>query len=484
MCRFVDGNYTDNPALAGRKFKLLLMPRNTYKTSLVTIGDTIRTLVKDPNKRILLGNELFDNAKKFLGEIKGHFERNEKLRSAYGDLVGTDWTKEEITLKTKTSNKKEPSITASGIGVVKVGMHYDKIILDDLHSQANTGSMDMINQVIDYYKLCLSLLDPNGEMIIIGTRWHFFDLYAHIIEHEKHRFDYFVRRAVLDNGDLLFPEVLNRQFLENIRLSQGSYIYAGQYMNDPTDDENAKFRKEDIRYFKIDDEGLYRPAETPMQTTGYKTKWYNAHQMNWYLHLDPAKDRRESDMNGLVVSSVDPQDRVFVHYAQGFNGRPSEIIEKMISLIRHYRYVRNVIIETRGFQEMLADEFYKAVKKEKIYVQILEVLNSLQSKNARILGLQPRFERADIYLAKGLTELEDELLKLGVTRYDDLADALSFGLQHWNAPKVYGQPELEGGDRYGTLDWYRQLIEDKKSDIDSYKNTIGNTIALREYINA
>jgi hypothetical protein len=474
MCRFIDGTYSDNPEKKERKFKLTLMPRNTYKTSLITIGKSVQYLVKNPNGRILIGNELFDNSKKFLGEIKGHFERNEKFRRCYGDLVGDNWTKEEITVKTRTANLKEPSIDTCGIGVIKVGMHYDLIILDDLHSQANTKSRAMINEVIDFYKLALSLLDPNGEMIIIGTRWNYYDLYNHIIENEKHRFDTLVRRAINEKGELLFPEVLNQDFLDSQRLSQGPYIFSCQYYNDPTDDETAEFKKEDINYFNIDAKGRYCPIEESDEHHGPDWKNYTEREMNWYMHLDPSKGVKDGDLSGLCITAVDIKNRVFVTYAEGLLLRKNEIIDKMIELLRDNRYITRLLIETRGFQEYIADDIYTRCRAENIPLQILDIMSN-DRKEDRILGLQPIFSRGDIYLAKGMFELEDEILRYGSSKYDDVLDSLSFGVKHWKA--YTGASRAEDMPDRGTLEWWRS--RGRGEEPDKYKDVIGNTVALR-----
>lgn len=477
MCRFVDSKYSDHPEKMGRKFKLILMPRNTYKTSLVTIGEPIRYLCQNPNGRVLIGNELFDNAKGFLGEIKGHYEHNEVFRKAYGDLVGKDWTKEDITISTRTKNLKEPSISVCGIGVVKVGFHYDRIILDDLHSQANSRSRAMINEVIDFYKLALSLLDPNGEMIVIGTRWNYYDLYNHLIEKEAHRFDYFVRQAVNPDGSLLFPEVLSQQFLDDIKLSQGPYIYSCQYQNNPVDSETTEFKQDDIRYFRIDERERFIPdiLEDVPQHRGPAQKCYIPREMNWYLHLDPSKGTKYGDLSGLVVTAVDPKGKIYVTYAEGLSLRKNELLDFVMGKLRENRFLTKLIIETRGFQEYLADDIYDRARKENIPLQILEVLSS-DRKDDRILGLHPIFARGDIYFAKGLFELEDEVLRYGAARYDDVFDALSFGIKHWKEPT--GLYALEENIEEGTLQWWRE--QGRASKIDPYKNVIGNNYALQQ----
>lgn len=59
---------------------LLLMPRGTFKSSVVTIGLTLQKILNDPDVRILIDSETFAKAKAFLAEIKGHLEGTEAFR--------------------------------------------------------------------------------------------------------------------------------------------------------------------------------------------------------------------------------------------------------------------------------------------------------------------------------------------------------------------------------------------------------------------
>ncbi len=79
---------------------------------------------------------------------------------------------------------KEASITAAGIGTTKVGQHYDVIIGDDYNSQNNTNSPDNAKKVIDHYRYNISILEPEGLYVIIGTRYSELDLIGHIIANE------------------------------------------------------------------------------------------------------------------------------------------------------------------------------------------------------------------------------------------------------------------------------------------------------------
>jgi len=470
LCEFMDGRYSDNGKEGlSKPFKLVLMPRNSFKTSIVTIGYSLKSIVENPDIRILIANEKFDNAKDFLRELKGHIEYNPKFRAAYGDYTGSkNWTEESITVQGRKKNLKEPTVSCAGIGVVKVGMHYDLIIMDDLVSQANITTKDQMRKVIDFYKLALSLLVPGGKIVVIGTRWSFNDLYNHIIENEMHRFDTFVRSAFADDGSLLFPEVLSRKFLEDQRKSQSSYIFSCQYLNNPVDDDSADFKKEWIRYYTIDNYGFYKPVEQEDEYhRGANITLYTLDQMNCYLTLDPAiSQSKYADESGIVICAIDPADRVFVLHAKGYRLSTKQLVDKVFSLCRKYP-VKKIGLETAVFQKIIKFEIYRQMKELNQYLPIEELTTTwTTSKEERIIRLQPRFENREIFLTNDMKDLEDQIIRFRVSKRDDILDALAHQLQLLKKPKF----RTSSGAPLGSFEYYRQGIK-RKSD---YVDYIGN----------
>lgn len=214
---------------------LILMPRGTFKSSVVTIGFTLQLLLNEPNIRVLIDSETSQKAKAFLSEIKGHLETNEMYRTyfhaihgVYPDGVSTKrnkdllWTNAEIVLASRSRPLKEPSIMVSGIDKSINGMHYDYIICDDLHSEKNVTNKEQIQQVIDHWKLNYSLLDPGKYQIVIGTRWDYNDLYQEILDKHRDDYDIIIRQAIKDDGTALFPSRLPLEELAKIKEKQGS----------------------------------------------------------------------------------------------------------------------------------------------------------------------------------------------------------------------------------------------------------------------
>lgn len=163
--------------------KLIVMPRGCFKSSVGVVGYSIWRLMRDPNERILIDSEVFSNSKNFLREMKGHFS-SPRFKALFGDLQGSNWNESEMTITTRTKAYKEASITAGGIGTVKVGQHYSVIIGDDLNSGNNSETQEGRRKVVQHYRMGVAILEPQGTYVIIGTRYADNDLIGTILAGE------------------------------------------------------------------------------------------------------------------------------------------------------------------------------------------------------------------------------------------------------------------------------------------------------------
>lgn len=163
--------------------KLICVPRGCLKSSIACVAYPIWLLLKNPNLRILIDSELYTNSCTFVREIKSHM-KSSKFLYLFGEYEGPVWTQGEIIINRRSSRVKEPSIQAGGIGTTRVGQHYDYIIADDMNSPSNTNSVDNAQKVIDHFKYNISILEPTGTYVVIGTRYASNDVIGHILEHE------------------------------------------------------------------------------------------------------------------------------------------------------------------------------------------------------------------------------------------------------------------------------------------------------------
>jgi predicted phage terminase large subunit-like protein len=423
---------------------LLLMPRGSFKSSVVTVAFSLQMILNEPNIRIMIDSETFSKSKAFLREIIEHLESNEAYREVFKAIHGMYpfttrsaarlWTDSEVILPCRTRPLKEPTICCAGIDVTKNGMHYDLIIADDLHSEKNVTNREQIQQTIDHYKLAFSLLDPGKPMIVIGTRWHELDLYQHIMDYEAEDFNILKKSAYNDDGSLFFPEVLTAKELDKIRRRQGVSIFSKQYLNEPVSDENATFKREYI---------VRKPWEE-----------VKGRPMNWYLSVDPSYyDPRGTTQYGdyatFVLVGMDYKRELFVRHIVRKKMPYSEIINTIFDIYTDPRFAdtrsgrtkdMKIILEVVG-SKSLSYELSNAQRERNTWLPITEIKSRKLDKHERIRGLAPFYEYGHVYHIKECPEIEEleyELLHFPSGKHDDIIDALATVLE-FASPPTYKQ---------------------------------------------
>lgn len=172
-----------NSLESSSKRKLICVPRGCLKSSLACVAYPIWLLINNPNLRIFIDSELFSNSCTFLREIRGHLE-GKLLSTIFGEFKSKTWNESELIIQQRNKVYKEASLTAGGIGTRKIGQHYDYYIMDDMNSPDNTNTPEMAQKVIDHYRLATSILENEGTLLVIGTRYSENDLIGHIIRSE------------------------------------------------------------------------------------------------------------------------------------------------------------------------------------------------------------------------------------------------------------------------------------------------------------
>jgi len=477
-----------------KKKKHIEFPRGTFKSSVVTIGSNIWDIARNPDIRILIDNEVYANSKAFLREIKAHLE-NPDVLELYPQLepnkrINDGFTEASVIVKGRQKHTKEPTISCAGLDQIKVGMHYDKIVMDDLVSNRNVTTKEQINKVIDHYKLALSLLEPGGELIIIGTRYHYSDLYGFLFENEYDNFAHMILPAVLnreavdflktnypdlpydyEEGQLLFPERLTEEFLKEQRSSQGTYIFNCQYMLDPVNQEDADFVKEWLQYYK----GYLK--KTSSGTYELVVEWVGDHEkrpideievpftvpLRIYTTWDPAnKKRKKTDFTAGITLGVTPRNDWFIINIERDKYNPREIVDRIIREQETYGAERTGIEEAG--KETIKFYLIERMRKLDKFFRLKELKDRGVKKEDRIKRLIPRFENRTIFLPTNITRktwggkivnmvemLEDEYLYFPLAKHDDILDALAY--MEDMIPKK--KPKKERGRRQGRAKYIR-----------------------------
>ena len=418
MCKFI----TD---IEGKKRKLMLVPRGHLKSTLLTVGYSLLRIARDPNVRILIANATYDMACTFITMIKKHLQSNETFRELYGDMTtnAKRWSENVITVPTSAFTvKKEPTVTAYGIGGNLVSQHYDVIIMDDVVNRDLINTPEQIQKTITFYKDSLDLIEPEGEIIIVGTRWHQNDLYGWLMDESSPEeayvnFDIMVKKAY--EGDMntgenfvsLFPQKFTLSYLQQLKKEKGPYEFAAQYENNCVPEESAKFKQ---KWFQMvgEEELKYR-------------------DINYFTMVDPAIAQKEdSDKTAIVTIAVDEFNNWFIRSIMWGHLLPSEIISAIFDNWELF-HPKKIGVEMVAFQKSLQYALKDEMRRRNIFLPIVE-LKADKAKGQRIEGLIPRYANGSVYHLQQCPHraiLEEELVWYPRGKHDDIIDALAYGLQ-------------------------------------------------------
>lgn len=166
---------------------LLLAPRAHGKSMVTTLAVALHRICFNRNVRILLLSERDDGACKRLRRIRIQLESNKRILEDFGGSEGfkdprQPWTDSGIYVRRPDSTMNEPTVEAAGSGGAITGGRFDLILVDDPESNKTVLTAGSRAKTRDWFwGTILELLEPWGEAVVIGTRKHHDDLYAHII---------------------------------------------------------------------------------------------------------------------------------------------------------------------------------------------------------------------------------------------------------------------------------------------------------------
>lgn len=397
------------------KTRLFLLPRGHFKTSLVTIADTIRNILINPNIRVLVCMATQYNARKTLAEIKAHFTHNDTFRRFFGDYcpgAGKEFgSADKLTVPNRTQILKEPTVEAFGVGAKIVGAHYDIMKKDDLIDEKTILTPEQVNKIIEWDQLTIPLFEnpEKGRTDYVATRFHYDDLSGHLI---NNRPDVKVWiRKVIENDNPVFPERFTKEGINKIRSEMGSSHFSAQYMNDPVASDNALFKPNMIRKWKNLPDKMYK-----------------------VMAVDPAlSEKKSDDHSAVIIAGMDTAGKIYVLRAYNLSVTPKELINRIYVAAYQFK-PKKVALEAFGFQKALKFFIDAEAKRYKKRLPIVEVTGGRIRKSERIHGLQPFVERGDLLVHETQTDLIEQMLRYPMCKHDDLLDALSYCLEVLRKP--------------------------------------------------
>lgn len=419
------------------KKKIILWPRGHLKSTIFTQGETLRRVLINPNLRVLINSSTCEMSKGFLQAIKGYLQ-DPRIVNSFGDLLPNTRSgayyknnESELTVLSR-SNKtlKEPTWAVSGLDKTKTSQHYDLMVHDDLVVRENVGTFEMMDKVHTIWRDSLDLLEPGGEMWIIGTRWHPLDLYGRLIMdhceadcadgeglHKPHcscQFDVSIKTIRDPQGSYILDSKFDDRIAQELLQQKGRMEFAAQYLNDPADPGTVWFPPDKVRAAEI----------SPQDINSVRKK------LTWYMAVDPAESlEKRSSFTAVVAVGVDHETGIwYVDLARQARVETPQFVELVLnshSLIQPHRF---------GMEHNTRKALLWALKDRMVatkhYFNIEELKPALghtpHAKEVRIKRLIPLFEFGRIRVNKTLNDLLNQLATIPAATSWDLVDALSY----------------------------------------------------------
>lgn len=434
--------------------KLMLAPRGHLKSTICTIGYALWRLMDNPDLRILIANYKLDNAKSFMGQAKQYFIQDGKFRFYYEKFIpslkNAKWNDSQVTIK-RYKNLKEASLEATGVGGEITGKHFDLIIYDDIVGPENVSTLEQAQKLRNWFNQMQAILEPGGEQVLVGTRWHYADLYGFLMESMGDGIKVFHKGVYKEDGTPVWPEKFTPAIVQKIRTrmesdpKSGRALFVAQYLNQVIDEATASFKRAKMRFFS--------PGEEPKG-------------LSVSIAVDPAISEKESaDRTAFTVRGVDMEGNWWILETIARRGMtPTEIVNMLFTLYERYneKYSVDAIgVEAQSYQKSLIFSLQDEMKKRNCYFNLVELGNWRQSKELRIKSLIPRYDNGAILFRRPGTGddseiLTDELLRFPKSAHDDCADSLSFhqaldvvAVPYHERDISQDEEIVNGRDRYG-----------------------------------
>ena len=367
-----------------------LWARWHYKSTIITFGGCIQEILCDPEITIGIFSNNLKISRPFLAQIKEEFEVNDALKAYYPDVLWQNpkkeapkWSLQEGIIVKRKGNPKEATVEAHGlIDGMPTGRHFKLLVYDDIINEKNVTNPDQIRKATERVELSDNL--GSGESTrkwFIGTRYHFGDSYAHLIEHNIVKTRIY---PATDDGTLNGnPVFMSPAAWEERKKTQRSTIAAQMLQNPIAGKENTFFTKW-LRPFFI------RPS-----------------MMNVYIMGDPSLGRtKTSDRTAIAVVGIDSAGNKYLLDGYCHRMQLSERWRHLRDLWLKWSRQPGVQLVKVGWERygLMADHehFEHEMRREGIRFEISELNwardSADQSKSHRIQRLEPDFRNEKFFV--------------------------------------------------------------------------------------
>jgi len=422
---------------------MIFMPPQTGKSEIVSRTLPAWMLGRNPDLRIILASYSADLAMGFCRDVQRIL-----CSDTYDDIFpGTSISHKNVVKSggyKRTANHFEiidarGSMFSVGVGGSTTGKSADIFIIDDPFKDLQQAySQTTRARVIDWYNsVAQTRLTLNGHIIIMHTRWHEADLAGYLlseaqrdakatqwevisipaigVEHNPFKHPSDKRRE----GDPLWPEFKGDiDYLETVRKSVGEKVWSALYQQSPTIEGGNIIKEAWLKYY----------SSLPFDIS---SKRANDLIQSWDLTF---KETGSSYVVGIVIAK------------HGADFYIIDCYRKKADIVQTMEAIKAMTTKYPDTSILIEDKANGPAVISMLKSQISRVIpvRPESGKDERLHVVAPLFEAGNVHFpsfAPWIKEVIHELQSFPNGANDDIVDAISQGLQHWN--KLTGLRRLQ-----------------------------------------
>lgn len=454
------------------KHELVLLPRKHFKSTISTIAFPIWIHIQDDipslgmrgcDVRILIANESCTNAEHFLSIIENLWDTNEMLNILFPQLIPDRSTRKRWNAKEMLINRKtvwpEASIETIGVGGAAQSRHYEIHILDDLIGKEAMESEIVMEKAVTWYDYSESLSVSPTRYIsrVLGTRWSKRDLYQHIMEKDKKKFEVGVfTRECRENGEPIFPEWYTNEYFEDL-LAKNPAHYFSQYCNNPTDPASCDFKEQWLKYYEFErvKDKLYIHYQDDDKLVAFA-------DLDIVAAFDPSIDEKPTaSRRAITYWAMDSKERCILLDVYASRDNLEKVMDNLF--LYHAKWRPRIFgVEAAALQKIFITVIEKESRIRKKYISCTPIkVSTNRSKDARIRDiLQPIASEGRMYIRRSDIEFTQEYIDFPQGRTKDILDASAHCIQLLRTPTSEEEALAESE--------YEEQIIQQRSNVTGY----------------
>lgn len=368
----------------------------------------------------------------------------------------------------KERGVRDYSVVVKTIKANSIGLHCDRLVLDDVVVDKNAYSAVGRREVQQSVAQFASIKNTGAITKAVGTVYHPKDLYANFKKAQLDNYNMetgehtgtvplwdVMEEVVEDRGDMLgnylWPRMqspitgewygfdiheLARKKAEYVSMGQTVQFYA-QYYNNPNDPDSARLDYDHFRYIR---------KELLKKVDGVWT--FNGKPLKTFCGVDVAyTDITESggkaaDYTAMAVIGIDSEGFIYVLDLRRFKTNKYDVYYKNLSELYTLWGFRKVQVESNAGGKLVAQEIKRKVREDGHSIEVIGKPASTKQgtkfeRHAAVL--EPRYRNGTIFHVEGgLTkQLEDEVV-LERPPNDDLKDGVTIAIEISTPPAKSG----------------------------------------------